>query len=250
MNETAVITGAGSGIGRATAHVLVARGASVGLLDIDRSALDAVAAELPSDRVMALQVDVRDPSEVEEGVTAVVDRFGGLDTVVASAGIEVQGEVPTLSVDAWQRAIDINLTGVFLLARASIPFLIASPRASFVAVASDSGVTGAQGWPAYGATKHAVVGLIRSMALDHGPDGVRFNAVCPGWVKTALLERVMDADVQAKVARRIPLQRIADPEDVAHVIAHLCAPETPHTTGTAYVIDGGEMTGAFSPPRR
>lgn len=249
MSEVAVVTGAGSGIGRAIARRLHARGASLALVDIDARSLDALTLELGRQSCLSLVADVADADAMQDVVRRTVDRFGAVDTAVAGAGIEVEGEVMSLALEAWHRAIGVNLTGVFHLARFAVPELARSGRGAFVAVASDSGLAGAQGWPAYAATKHAVVGLIKSMALDHGPDGIRINAVCPGWVQTPLLDRVMSEGVQAKVARRIPMQRLALPDDVAHVVAHLTDEATRHTTGIAYLVDGGEAAGGFHPAR-
>ncbi|MGW4340343.1 SDR family NAD(P)-dependent oxidoreductase [Rhodococcus koreensis] len=248
--EIAFVTGAGSGIGRATAQRLASRGAALALLDLDRDALASLVAELGTDRVLALPADVSSATDVEDAVAATITRFGRLDTVVANAGIEVPGEVTSLPLDRWERALAINVTGVFLTARSTIKHLEQSPNAAFVAVASDAGLRGAQGWPAYAATKHAVIGLIKSMALDHGPAGVRVNAVCPGWVHTPLLDRVMREESQQKVLGNIPLGRLATPDDVAAVITHLSSPDSRHTNGMAYLMDGGEMAGGFRVPRR
>jgi len=246
MREVAVVTGAASGIGRATAEALSRRGAYVGLIDIDSDGVDSLAAELGGpDHALPLLGSVADEDFMASAMAGVAERLGRLDTVVANAGIAVAGAVDVLPLAEWNRSLAITLTGTFLAAAKSVPYLRASSRPAFVAVASDAGFRGAQGLPAYAAAKHAVVGLVRSMAADHGPEGIRVNAVCPGWVRTPILEALVGEERLAHVTGFIPLGRIAEPEDVAEVILHLSDPRSRSTHGSCYVMDGGETSSSF-----
>jgi NAD(P)-dependent dehydrogenase (short-subunit alcohol dehydrogenase family) len=159
----------------------------------------------------------------------------------------VLGDVVSLSDPAWHRALDVNAGGVFRLARATVPFLMET-RGAFVAVASDAGVTGAQGYSAYAASKHAVVGLVRCMALDYGSAGVRSNVVCPAFVETPMAERIFadsDPDERDFYRRAVPLGRFARPEEVANAIVHLLGEEASYSNGMVYRIDGGSTAGYY-----
>ncbi len=242
--EFAMVTGAASGIGAATAERLAARGAVVGLVDRDPRGLREVQARLGS-TASVFDVDICDVDQLHEAVRTFGDLAGRIDTVVAAAGIAMPGRVDQIDWDVYLRGLAVNVTGVVATARATLPFLRLSDRASFVAVASESGLRGAQGWPTYSATKHAVVGLVRSMAADHGPEGIRVNAVCPGWVDTPLMDRELGADTKQKMRRYVPLGRIGTPANVAGVIAHLTSTDAAHTTGMAYLMDGGESAASY-----
>jgi NAD(P)-dependent dehydrogenase (short-subunit alcohol dehydrogenase family) len=248
--EVAFITGAGSGIGRATALNLARRGASLGLFDSSAAGLAATASELRSRGTRALELvgDVRSAHKLASAVRTTVEQLGPLRTAVAAAGVEVLGTAPELTLDEWSRAIDVNLTGVFLTAKHTVPQLEANGGGAFVAVSSDAGIQGAVGFAAYCASKHGVIGLVRSLALDHGPHGVRCNAVCPGFVETAMAERIF-ADLPQSERERwrgtVPLGRFGRAEEVADAIAHLTSPQATYVNGHTYVIDGGGTAGYF-----
>lgn len=163
-------------------------------------------------------------ADVDAAVAATVSRFGPLTAAVANAGIWMPGSVVDLSDEDWQRAISVNLTGTFITARSTMKHLIQRPGSSFVAISSDAGVTGSQNCAAYVASKHATIGLVRSLALDFGPKGVRSNAVCPGFVSTPLADEVFQsAPAELKAAREaeIPLGRFAEPHEVGNLVAFL-----------------------------
>jgi meso-butanediol dehydrogenase / (S,S)-butanediol dehydrogenase / diacetyl reductase len=248
--EVAMVTGAGSGIGRATAARLASRGAVVALVDRDERGLEATVTLIADGGGTALAVasDVTDLDQVRSAVERVVSEFGSLRTVVACAGIEVVGTIPEMALEDWERVIAVNLTGVFHTARATIPRLVAAGGGAFVAVSSDAGVQGAAGFGAYCASKHGVIGLIRSLALDHGPQGVRCNVVCPGFVETPMAERIFaghGAEERAAWERTVPLGRFARPEEVAASIAFLTSEEAAYANGLVYVLDGGATAGYF-----
>lgn len=248
--EVAFVTGAGSGIGRATALLLAARGARVSLFDVSAEGLSTTAAEIRSQHGLALELvgDVSDQQQLEGAVEATLEEHGPLRTVVAAAGVEVLGTVHELSLTEWTRAIEINLTGAFLTAKHTVSSLEESEGGSFVAVSSDAGIQGAAGFAAYCASKHGVVGLVRALALDHGPRGVRCNAVCPGFVETPMAERIF-ADLpeseRERWRRTVPMGRFGRPEEVAAAIAHLSSPQASYVNGHTYVIDGGGTAGYF-----
>jgi meso-butanediol dehydrogenase/(S,S)-butanediol dehydrogenase/diacetyl reductase len=248
--KIALVTGAGTGIGRATALELADRGAAVVVLDLRQGAAceTAVAIEQRGGRALPLGGDVGETGDVHAAVDAAVARFGGLDIVVANAGIEVLGTVLEVDEQSWQRIVSTNLTGVFLTAKHSLPHLLARGGGAFVAVASDAGVTGAQGYTAYAATKHGVVGIVRCLALDFGPRGIRANAVCPAFVETEMAERIFAGAGQEErefYRASVPLGRFAAPEEIARAICHLASDEASYTNGLLYRIDGGATAGYF-----
>ena len=253
-DEVAFVTGAGSGIGAAVASRLAARGASVALFDLSKSGVEAtaVAIDAAGGRVLPLHGDVSDDGAVEQAVATTVASFGALTTTVSCAGIAVTGTVLDTPVADWQHALAVNLTGVFLTARHTIPQMIQSGGGVFTAISSDAGVQAAEGFAAYCASKHGVVGLIRCLALDHGPHGVRANAVCPGFVETPMADQIFEgasADVRQYYASTVPLGRFAKPEEVAAAVAHLTSTEASYTNGLLYLIDGGATAGYFEGAR-
>jgi meso-butanediol dehydrogenase / (S,S)-butanediol dehydrogenase / diacetyl reductase len=245
------ITGAGSGIGRATALRHAARGDAVGIFDLSREGAAETAAligEAGGDASFAVG-DVASAEDLARAVAELTEQHGPLTAAVANAGIEMIGTVLETSEERWQRAISLMLTGTFLTARATLPGLI-EQRGCFVAVASDAGVTGFQNWAPYVAAKHGIVGLVRAMALDHGPQGVRVNVVCPGPSLTPMNERVLEGvapERAAELAAEVPLGRHAEPAAVADVIAHLTSAEARHTNGLVYMVDVGAGAGHFDP---
>jgi meso-butanediol dehydrogenase / (S,S)-butanediol dehydrogenase / diacetyl reductase len=244
----AVITGGGSGIGRATAMELASRGYAVGVLDVSGPGSEAVARDIAraGGQAHAVAVDVTRADDVAIAIGDVVERLGDLEVAVACAGIVVMGEAATMDLDEWRRAFSVNLDGVMHTARAAIPLIQRGGRGgAFVAVASDAGVLGATGWSPYVASKHAVVGLVRCMALDYGPENIRCNIVAPAFVDTPMTDRIF-AGAEAERPhweQRIPLRRFAAPEEVAKAIAHLASSDASFTNGLVYMVDGGETAG-------
>ena len=245
------ITGAASGIGRATALTLAERGYAVGLLDLAGDATEDVATEIRAagGRALAIAGDVSQAMDVQQAVDATVAAFGRLSTAVACAGIVMTGDITTMDLSDWRRVFAVNVDGVMHTAR----FTLASIRrrgagGAFVAVSSDAGVLGAADWAPYTASKHAVIGLIRSLALDYGPEGIRSNIVAPAFVETAMTDRIFEGaeDERSTWKKRIPLQRFAEPREVARVIAHLLSDEASFTNGHIYMVDGGETAGIMA----
>ncbi|HSK50611.1 MAG TPA: SDR family NAD(P)-dependent oxidoreductase [Solirubrobacterales bacterium] len=248
--EVAFVTGAGSGIGRATAVRLAERGADLGLFDLSAEGLAATAATARESgvRVLELSGNVSDESEVAAAVQSTAAELGPLRTAVAAAGIELVGTTPATTLVDWKAILEVNLTGVFLTAKHVIPHLARHGEGAFVAVSSDAGIQGAQGFAAYCASKHGVIGLVRSLALDHGPEGVRCNAVCPGFVETPMADRIFAGQPQSereRWRRTVPLGRFARPEEVAEAIAHIASAQASYLNGHTYVLDGGGTAGYF-----
>lgn len=247
--RAAVVTGAASGIGRATVEQLVDLGWSVTALDRDEGGLATLAAASP-DRVVVRRTDVTISSDVDRAFDHAREEFGPIGTVVAAAGVWTPGAVDQISDEQWSWAMSVNLTGVFNTARAAVRRMLESGGGSFVAVASDVGLQGSQDCAPYVAAKHGIVGLVRSMALDFGDRGIRSNAVCPGFVETPMTEEIFrDASAEQRRVRRneVPAGRFASPSEVASVISSMIDPAFAFVNGASLLVDGGATAGYYTP---
>jgi NAD(P)-dependent dehydrogenase (short-subunit alcohol dehydrogenase family) len=229
-----VVTGAGSGIGLATALLARDEGARVAGLDLDVSRLDGA-------DVRAVRCDVTESGSLTGAVAAAAAALGGIDGVVAAAGIGGEpGDCVSLPLEAWTQTLAVNLTGVFLTARATVPHLRAAGGGSLVLIASQLGLVAAAGSAAYCASKGGVVLLGKALALDHAAEGIRVNVVCPGPIETPMLARWSGAvDREALVERSLPIGRIGRPEEVAALTVHLLSGDAGFMTGSVVAIDGG-----------
>jgi meso-butanediol dehydrogenase / (S,S)-butanediol dehydrogenase / diacetyl reductase len=244
--RVAVVTGGGSGIGAAIARRFASEGARVVVTGRRREPLEDIAAELGG---IAVQGDAADPAHAPEVVDAAVAAFGGIDVVVANAGIDRPGSAIEITDDDWHRTIDVNLTGPLMLLRAAIPVMVGRGGGSVVLVSSVNGLANAPRAVAYDASKAALISLARSIAVDFGSRGVRANALCPGWVVTPMGDQDMDAMAAARGISRddayrlataaVPFQRPASPEEIAACCLFLASDESSIVTGTALVADGG-----------
>lgn len=246
--KVALVTGAGSGIGAATAARLLAEGAAVCLADIDAAKLAAQAEALgAAERVMTLEADVTVEAAVNALVAACVARFGGLDVLVNNAGAGGFGRIEEVTPETWRRVHALCLDSVFWGCRAALPHLKAR-RGAIVNTASISGLFADYGFAAYNSAKGAVVNLTRNLAIDHARDGVRANAVCPGLTATPLtLKFTGRQDIMAEYDRRIPLRRPGLPQEMAAAIAFLASDDASYVTGHCLVVDGG-LTAATGQP--
>jgi NAD(P)-dependent dehydrogenase (short-subunit alcohol dehydrogenase family) len=238
-----IITGAGSGMGRAASRLFHAEGARVAMVDRDGAALDALAAELHGgDDVLALPADVRDEPAIEAAVARAVEAFGGLDVVVGNAGVQLAGEddrADRLDLEVWQRTLDINLTGVFLICKHGIRELLKGGGGAVVCTASPTGLYGvAPAYDAYSTSKAGVYGLIRVMAADYGEHGIRVNGVIPGYTTTNMTSWVDEAE-EHRLLEKIPLGRPGTAEEVAAVMLFLASDEASYVTGAVWAADGG-----------
>jgi len=246
QGRVGVVTGGASGIGRATAEALAARGASVVIADVDvdgsRATADAIDAD---DRVAVVHTDVRDEASVGEMVAAAVDRFGRLDCACNVAGISAAPQA-FVDIDSgeWQRVIDVDLTGVFLCMQAELRQLLAQgDGGTIVNVSSGAGLVPAPGQPHYTAAKHAVLGLTKQAAQEYARNGIRVNAVLPGQTETEPMRAYLDAqpDGGERLLRRIPMGRMARPAEIAESIAWLCSDASSYVSGVSLLVDGAQI---------
>jgi NAD(P)-dependent dehydrogenase (short-subunit alcohol dehydrogenase family) len=236
----ALVTGAGSGIGMATAQLLAAQGAQVVVADIDADAASAVASEIGG---VAVRVDVSDEASVAAMVAFAVERFGGIDWACNIAGIAPDPK-PFVdhTVDDWQRTIAVDLSGVFWCMQHELRHMLAQERGgAIVNMASAAGLVPAPGQPQYTAAKHAVLGLTKQAAQEYASAGIRVNAVLPGQTETAPMRTYLDAqpDGGERMLRRLPMQRMATPAEIAETVVWLCSPAASYVNGVSLVVDGG-----------
>ena len=247
-DKVAIVTGAASGIGAATARKLHDEGARLLLGDVDEARLDVVAKELDTDRVGTFNVDVAELEQVEAFTEAAITRFGRLDIVFNNAGIGAYGRTPDLTPEAWHRTIAVDLDSIFFGCRAAIPHLRAAGGGAIVNTASISGLGGDAGLAAYNAAKGGVVNYTRTLAIDHARDGIRVNAVCPGLIETNLSHRLISHEKLMDAYReRIPMGRAGRAEEVASVVCFLASDEASYVTGATLVVDGGITAGTGQP---
>lgn len=246
-DKVVIVTGAGSGIGAATARRFSEEGASVLLAGDTQDKLDEIAAGLPAERTRVQRTDVSDFAQVEQMVAAAVQAFGKLDVLVSNAGIAPGGNVLDASLEDWNKTLHTNVGGVFHGARAAMPEL-KKTRGCIVNTASVSGLSGDWDMVSYNASKGAIANLTRCLALDHGADGVRVNAVCPSLTFTPMTEDMQaDKELMAKFAERIPLGRGAEPREIAAVIAFLASEDASFVSGVNLPVDGGLMASNGQP---
>ncbi len=247
--KTALITGGGEGIGRATALLFCEEGAKVGIMGRTGSKLDDVVSEARGPgEITAFQGDVSKERDVKRVVNDFYGKYGKIDILFNNAGILEGGCVVTTPVEVWDRTMDINVKGVFLVSKYVVPIMVKQGGGAIVNNSSVLGMVGMENCVAYNASKGAVRQITRSMALDHASDNIRVNSVCPGYIKTKMDPEFMgnppDAEEQLDkiAADMIPLVRRAEAVEVGHAVLYLASDEARYVTGSDLVIDGGWTT--------
>ncbi len=244
QGKVAMVTGASAGIGRAAALAFAREGAHVALADIDVERGEATATEVEGLGVEAtfIRADVSDGSSVADLVRGTVDRLGRLDFAFNNAGIEgVQAPTADCTVENWDRTIAVNLTGVFFCMREEIPRMLDHGGGVIVNNSSVAGLVGFPGIPAYTASKHGILGLTKTAALEYASQGIRVNAVCPGVIDTEMITRFThgDAAVADQLLETEPVGRLGTPTEIADAVVWLCSERASFVTGHALAVDGG-----------
>jgi meso-butanediol dehydrogenase/(S,S)-butanediol dehydrogenase/diacetyl reductase len=259
-NRVALITGGGSGVGAAVARLFAREGAKVVVTGRRPEPIAAVAAEVGG---VSVAGDTSDPAHAAEAVSAAVSRLGGVDVVVASAGIGIEASVGDMDDEAWRRTFDVNLTGPMMITRAALPAMLERGRGSVVLVSSTNSMAAAPDSAAYDASKAGLNALARAIAVDYGPRGIRANALCPGWIVTPMGDESMDDLAEANGIGRqeayalatadVPLRRAGTAEEMAYCCLFLASDESSIVSGTTLVADGGgravELTSRMFAPR-
>jgi NAD(P)-dependent dehydrogenase (short-subunit alcohol dehydrogenase family) len=240
-NKVAIVTGAGSGLGEAIARQLAEQGAMVVAADLNEKAASQVAAAIERDgrTAVGIRQDVGDPVSVKKSVEFALEKFGRLDVAVNNAGIT--GDLAPLadySLEGWDRVIAVNLSGVFYGMKYQIPAMLRSGGGSIVNIASILGSVAARDSAGYNAAKHGVVGLTKTAALEYSKDGVRVNAIGPGYIDTPLLQ-ALDRQVYDGLVDLHPIGRLGKPEEVAELALFLASDKASFVTGSYHLVDGG-----------
>ena len=239
--KVALVTGAASGIGRAAALAFAAEGARVAVLDRSEDALRGTADALvkAGGEVLAIACDVSRPQEVEAALARVVERFGRLDCAFNNAGVENKAApLHEIEIEEWDRILDINLRGTFLCMKHEIAQMLRQGGGVVVNTASGAGVRGVAGGASYAASKHAMIGMTKSAALDYARRNIRVNCVLPGNVATPMMDRFTDGDIQKAIDLE-PVGRLGQPEEIAEAVLWMCSDLGAFVTGAAIAVDGG-----------
>ncbi|MBZ0304009.1 MAG: glucose 1-dehydrogenase [Anaerolineae bacterium] len=250
-NRVAIVTGGGMGIGRAGAQAFAADGAAVVVADVNEEAAQAVVDEIRASggQAAAVIADVSKRADAERITGETVQRFGGVDFLLNNAGIQTYGTVTDTDEDTWDRTLDINLKGMYLVAKYAIPEMLKRGGGAIVNIASIQGLANRQRVAAYAAAKGGVIALTRSMSVDFVGQNIRTNCICPGGVETPMLRWAIGRSVpQDQIAEAIrkagedyPIGRVAQPEEIAKVATFLCSADASFMSGSTVVVDGGYM---------
>ena len=248
--KVALITGGGSGIGRATALLFAREGAAVAVVDLDESRAQAVAREIEDEggQAIAVRCDVSQAADCQRAIQETVAAFGGLDILFNNAGIIRRASVLEISEEEWDQAMAVNVKSIYLMSRYAIPVIAKAGGGAIVNTGSGWGLVGGRNAVSYCASKGAVVNMTRAMALDHAAQKIRVNCVCPGDTDTGMLRseaQQLGATTDAFLAEAAdrPLRRVGKPEDIAQAVLYLTSGASSFVTGTTLVVDGGGLAG-------
>ena len=256
--KVAVITGAAGGIGRAAARLFADEGARLALVDLDETALQDTVRSIGEDRASYTVADVTQPDQTQAYVDAAVNRWGGIDVFLANAGIEgTLSPIPDYPIDIFDRVMAVNVRGVWLGIKYVVPVMRQRGGGSIVITSSTAGIGGTPAMSAYTTSKHAVIGLMRTAALEGAPLGIRVNTVNPAPIETRMMRSIEEQRVAAlddssisveqvkeAAAARIPLERYGNPEEVAQLMLFLASDDSSFCTGGVYMVDGGRSAGS------
>ena len=244
--KVAIVTGAASGIGAASANLFAAEGAKVGICDLVGTGIDTVVNEITSagGEGFGMPADVSDPDQVEAFINAVADRYGRLDILFSNAGIGGKGTAPEMNPEDFHHVLQVNLAGGFICSKYAIPHMQAAGGGSIIFTASELALVGSKRNMAYTASKAGLIGMARSMALDHGPDNIRVNVLCPGPIDTPMLRGSIvnhpDPDeYQQLIVDEVALGRVGLPSEIARTALFLASDDSSFMTGSTVVVDGG-----------
>ncbi len=244
--KVAIVTGAGSGIGKASAELFAEEGAAVVLVDWNRDAGEQVAAAIRAKgrQVTCCCADVSKPEDAERMVRTAVERYGRLNVLLNNAAVQILSALAETTEDAWERIQSVNLKGVFLGMKYAIPVMVQSGGGSIINMSSALGLVGDPDLAAYGASKGGILALSKAAAVGYGPQGVRVNCICPGDVRTPMVEdyfnKSPDPDaLRREVSSKYALRRIAEPREIAQVALFLASDASSFMTGSILVVDGG-----------
>jgi len=241
-NKTVIVTGASFGIGRATAIAFAKRSAKVVVADWIKNNETVNAIKAMKGEATFIQCDVSDEASVKSLISKTIKKYGSLDFAVNNAGIEgVQKPCQDITMDEWNKIQNVNVKGVWLGMKYQIPQMLKQGKGAIVNTASIAGIVGFPNLSPYVASKHAVIGLTKAVALDNTKTGIRINAVCPGVIKTPMVDRALggNPEVEKAYKKAIPMNRFGMPEEIAETILFLCSDAASYITGQAIIADGG-----------
>jgi len=244
-NKTVIITGAGTGIGRACALAISKECANVVLVGRRREPLDELANEV-GDSALPISADGSKQADINRVLDQTITRFGSIEVLLNNAGVMYPGTAEQITEEQWDQTFDLNVRGLWLFSRAVLPHMRKAGGGSIINMASVLGINGARNRACYAPSKGAVVLLTKSMALDHGHEKIRVNAICPSFIETDLAAAVMSSAPDPQAARRErvavhPLGRLGEPDDVAGLAVYLASDESSWVTGAAFPVDGGYL---------